>query len=355
MRNRVRPFPPSFRSLPVLIGLCQLLPGCDPGPAETAEFAEEDLETPESEESRAYDIDLVDVDPDDEDAPAPGPPLGPDGFTDGTKPVQIGAVSYWSWGAWPNQSAELDMGSASDRTCFLQGVTGSLEGQWQGTTASVDIGIGADNRWKLLVQAGPVEVLMGHAACIPKTLNRTFMSWAGNNENNQFNHKIVAPQVGPRSPFTQCFLTGVSGTDGWKSPTSVVVLKKENIWEAGTGMTPKWTLSGNLLWEQDNTSGGSASAVCVDFGQDVDPYDWQSAPGSFGAWGLLGDMTDRVCSVQTLQGNFAAIPFSWNDGARLVPTWTAWGASIQVFSSMAKKIAGECLTDIDLGGPFPIG
>ena len=247
------------------------------------------------------------------------------------------AMGYWSW---DNVAEPLDLGPASDRTCFLQGVTGQLEGEWKGPRASVSVRIEND-RWILEVSAGVGIGVRGHATCIDRTSNRKFMAWAGNSENNPFN-KTVEPTSGPRGPLTQCFLTSVTGTDGWKSPNSFVRLAREEVYENGQ-MVPKWTLSGDLLWEQDNTAGGSAGAVCVDIWQLTSSYGWHTWSGSAGETGFITPLSKTVCSVQRLVGNFAAAPLALNDGVRVFPSGNGWWS---VFSSTGKGIYGECLKDL---------
>lgn len=343
------------RLLGALTGACLLLPACDGEPAAEADTldavdGDDELEPPaiDGAEEDGGELEVSELEPEPDDDIVPDGPLELVDPADSDPALDVGAVSTWSWGTPGNSGPDLDMGPAHNRTCFLQGVTGELEGQWNGPSASVTVEIDpSDNHWKLRTRAGVGSGVMGHAACISNTFNRTFIEWHGDSEDNQFSHKAVYPPYGSRSPFTQCFLTSVTGTDGWKSPDSVVVLQRQNIWESG-GMVPKWTLGGGLLWEQDNTAGGSAKAVCVDIWQELTPYTWETSPGSTGTWDVLGTTANRVCSVQFLKGNFASDPLGWDDGVRLAPAWDSW----MVYSSSGKKIAGECLDNVSLGPVF---
>ncbi len=309
------------------------------------ELSDEDLDDSESVEglTSGGEVDVVQVeefDEDDDESPdwdADADSLAPDSVG----PLEIGAVSVWSWGTPGNSGADLDMGSTSGRTCFLTGVTGDLEGKWKGPSAGVWV-FKSGGRWKLRTRAGVGTGVMGHAACIPTDFNQVSLVWPGNSENS--NNKKVYPLSGPRSGFTQCFLTSVTGTDGWKSPNSWAGLKKENIWENGA-MTPKWTLSGNLLWEQDNTAGGGASAVCVDIWQTLTNWSWVPSSGSPPVTGNLGSTTNRVCSIHRLKGNLAAAPGGWLDGLRMFISGGNW----QVISQSGKAGWGECLNNIVWG------
>jgi len=288
----------------------------------------------------------VDDENDDESDDESDDDLDPTRGLDGLKleevePLEIGAISLWSWGTPGNNGAKLNMGSASDRTCFLLGVTGDLEGQWKGAVAGVYVKI-ENNQWKLYTRAGVGTGVMGHAACIPTTFNRTFVTWGGNSENSGANTKVY-PTNGPRG-FSQCFLSSVSGTDGWKSSSSWAGLRKQSIWENGE-MVPKWTLGGNLLWEQDNTAGGSAQAVCVDIWQSITGWSWIPWSGSPPVTGDLGTSTNRVCSLHRIGGNLAAAPDGWLDGLRIFLQGGNW----KVISQSGKYGYGECLNNIVWG------
>ena len=275
-------------------------------------------------------------DEDDEDDEDPELP-GSDELATDIEPQQIGVVSYWSWGTYGQSGPKLDMGDASDRTCFLIGVTGDLEGQWKGPLAGVWVDIDTDNHWKMYTRSGVGTGLMGHAACIPATYNREFIYWSGTSENNPWN-TTVYPQQGPRGLFTQCFLTSVTGTDGWKSPNSWAGVQRQDIYENGQ-MVPKWTLKGGLLWEQDNTAGGSAAAVCIDLWQSVWAWSHQPALGAGWTYGDFGTATDRTCGLQKLKGNFAAAPNGWWEGLRLYLSGGKW----KVVGINGKQGWGDCL------------
>lgn len=326
---------------------CDAEPEDDNDPA-LLELADEELDDvgPSAEGlTSGGEVDIVHVEGFDEDEQdEQDPDYDPDSDAlapDSVGPLEIGAVSVWSWGTPGNSGPDLDMGTTSGRTCFLIGVTGDLEGQWKGALAGVWV-LKSGNRWKLRTRAGVGTGVMGHAACIPTDFNQVSLSWPGNSENS--NNKKIYPQSGPRSGFTQCFLTSVTGTDGWKASSSWAGLKKENIWENGA-MTPKWTLSGSLLWEQDNTAGGSASAVCVDIWQSLTGWSWVPWSGSPPVTGNLGTTTNRVCSIHRLKGNLAAAPDGWLDGLRMFISGGNWN----VISQSGKSGWGECLNNIVWG------
>lgn len=327
--------------------------GCDVEP-EPGELAELELSDDEFDELGEFDpavdgftsggeVDVIQIeDLDDDDREDDEPNWDPESgmFAPDDRPQKIGAVSVWSWGTPGNNGPDLDMGPSAGRTCFLTGVTGDLEGKWKGPLAGVWV-FKSGGRWKLRTRAGVGTGVMGHAACIPTDYNQHTFSWPGNSENS--NNTKVYPASGPRG-LTQCFLTSVTGTDGWKSPNSWAGLKKQDIWENGA-MVPKWTLGGNLLWEQDNTAGGSAGAVCVDMWQIVSAWSWVPWSGSPPVTGDLGPTNNRVCSIHRLKGNLAAAPGGWLDGLRMF----IQGANWKVVSQSGKGGWGDCFSNIVWG------
>jgi len=76
----------------------------------------------------------------------------------------ISTLGYAWWGTPGNNGAAHDLGSDADRTCFLQGVTGSLKGAFFGDIARVEV-VQRDGRWWLQTKAGTgTGAIAGHAA-----------------------------------------------------------------------------------------------------------------------------------------------------------------------------------------------
>lgn len=250
----------------------------------------------------------------------------------------IASMGYASWGTPGNTGSPLDLGPDTDRTCFLQGVTGELQGAQYGTPASVRVFQNA-GRWWLQTKAGNGSGVMGHATCIPTTNRRQYLSWSGNTGSGTAYsvNKRWLPQDAVTG-ITECFLTEVSATVGFSSPDSFVTLNKERIWWGGVGFDT-WTLSGNMMRQQDNSAGGHAKAVCVDLWNTIDDYSWQSASGSSGITSAaIAPTSTHTCSITKLVGNFASNPQGWNDGVKLFIENGNW----KVFSSTGKRIEGSC-------------
>lgn len=268
-----------------------------------------------------------------------GPEYAPDrgeSLTAAGDPMAISGSGYWSWGTSGNYGAPLDLGTSTSRTCFLQGVTGELNGQWQGARAESRVYM-SGGRWWLRTRAGIGSGVMGHATCINTSANRRFLVWTGDNAEGPHNRWLKKNQV---NADTQCFLSEVHGTDGWKSSSSFVRVRRQTIYGDGAPYS-SWVIGGNLLWEQDNTAGGGATAVCVDVPQqNIGSYSWQSYQ-SAGATAYVTPEAGGVCGIQILSGNFGYAPLGWWSGVRLFPSNSWW----RVFSAGGKRIAGECLAD----------
>jgi hypothetical protein len=190
--------------------------------------------------------------------------------------------------------------------------------------------------WYIATGAGDGSGVRAYASCIPTANNRQYVSWPGNSVDYPASNKVVHL----RNANTYCFLHEVTGTSGWALTTSFVSLQRQQVLLNGV-WKDAWTLGGNLLTRQDGSAGGSASAVCVDIpSQQREAFDHQSPSGSSGVWATLDPTAGRACGIHQLVGLFASDPFGLGDGARLLPED---GGSWKVFSSSAKKIAGECI------------
>lgn len=234
----------------------------------------------------------------------------------------------------------IDLGPSSDRTCFLQGITGEFAGAQFGTPAQARVFV-SNGRWLFQTSAGNGSGVKGFATCIPVTTNRRFLGWPGNTsdgENKRFLSKDSMTSV------TQCFLTEVAATTGFQSFNAGVSLRGEMIAMQGTTFGT-WTLGGHLVLQQDGSAGGRATAVCLDLFGTVSPYSHESPEGSSGTEVTLAPLADEVCSVQRLVGHFAGDVFGINDGAKLFREDGNWKA----FSSFGKRIRGNCYGNFNFG------
>lgn len=267
-----------------------------------------------------------------------------DGAT-GEAAAAISAFGYVSLSPPGNDGASVDLGPDSDRTCFLQGVTGELKGAQGGTEGSVKVRR-QNGHWWLETHYGNGSGVKGYAACIPVTNNRQNIAWFGNTEDGPNTSFLPEESV---NASTQCFLTGVAATTGFMHEDAVVKLAKEHIFTADGGFD-SWVFRGWLVEEQDGSRGGHAEGVCVDFVSLYSLYTFQSASGSSGASTLLAPVSGNACGVTMLAGQFAAANHGVDDGAKIYPQIAVGGGQWRAFSSSAKTIQGYCHSDLAL--PF---
>lgn len=253
-------------------------------------------------------------------------------------PQQVGVISGWSWGTSGNNGPRKYLGSAATQTCFLQGITGELESDPDSSlTARAGVYIDPNNNeWYIETKAGVPTYwgeggsgVMAHVSCIANTTNRQMISWAGNANGTVDTLYSFAEDHGN----TRCFLTSVSGSVGWASPSAWTGLRQD----VRDG-EPTWELDGNLVQKTSGGSGGGSSAVCVDISFQYSPsYDYQ-APSNTGV-AQIGEVAGTTCAVHSLVGNFAANDsYGWNDGVRIIP----WVGSWYAYGNSSKRIKGEC-------------
>jgi len=267
-------------------------------------------------------------------------------------PREASPLGYWSWGTPGNNGQRLYLGSASNRTCFLQGITGELESAQNSASARAGVYIdNSNNQWYIETKAGVPEFwgeggdgVMAHATCIPNTTNRQFISWVGNSSSGSNTLYAFAEDHGN----TRCFLSAVSGTTGWASGSAWAGLRP------GTrDGEPTWELGGNLIEEADGSSGGGAAAVCVDISfQSTGSYSWQ-ASSTASAGQLTSSTVGQTCAIHSLTGNFAANTYGWSDGVRIFPSSSSSGDRWYLFGTLSKKVTGECYKNFSFWPSWP--
>jgi hypothetical protein len=253
--------------------------------------------------------------------------------------VQHEALVTNGYASW-SSSTPLSLGSDSDRTCFLQGVTGELKAERDGPRAGAQV-YRSGGKWWLKTAKGSGSGVMGHATCVPYVVGRKFLSWAGNTGNGS-HYSENKNWLGQASvtALTKCFLTEIEVTTGFESSASFVKLQREHIYWNGSDWD-SWTIGGNLTREPDNDAGGRAEAVCLEVINDTGYYSWTSGGNGATSSGFAPTST-HACGITQLTGKFASDAFGGiNDGVRIFPQDGQWRA----FASGGKRISGECYSN----------
>lgn len=246
-----------------------------------------------------------------------------DGTEDTTGDEALGEIEsslslarwFWSWGT--TAGPDVDIGPASDRTCFLAGAAGNLNAGWGwdngGSPSIAGVRI-SGGRWLLSGTGGRDEgnTVIGNpvnarAVCIGTTANRTMYSDGG--PGHFLNHKMY---LEPVKAGRTCMLARVSGYSGsWSSSSARVQLIQQN---------GSWYLeSANIVM---NAGIPRIDVVCVDLprGTWVGTGSWGAANPGSGTFPVLSEATAGVCGLTGISGPMKYN--EWDDGAML-----AWPAS----------------------------
>lgn len=229
-------------------------------------------------------------------------------------------LTYGDWSS-ANSPDSVDMGPDNDRTCFLTAVSGGLHADWKDNPAEISVKQ-INGRWRLYALRGGGAHVRGKAMCINKVANRGYLG---------FSHNGFYPTTGG-TPHRQCFITRVQGTTGWTYPNSYARIVK-----AGLAIDSDWQFFGNLPEDQDGSSGGMASAVCVDIPR-IAQVDYSFGNPAY-ELELMDGTSNSVCGFTGISGNFFGTPASegmeiWPDG-----TDNTW----KLKTSPGKLAHGSCI------------
>lgn len=212
----------------------------------------------------------------------------------------------YSWGV--TQSSGLDIGTSTNRTCFLTGITGNIqpaslsEGIGCSTATAVRVLTDASGEYSLYIQpSGCGKPLQGFARCVNSATGRTSeVTWMTGQ---------AAKLLGTVTARRRCFLTGVT--------TSTIFIDNQGVSHSGSGFN---TTSDSVQIWNDGTNwylGGSqsgavwANARCIDVNVDNGGWVWQAGnPGS--RKDPLTNAGGATCFLTGIGGGF--FRNDWNDG-----------------------------------------
>jgi len=233
---------------------------------------------------------------------------------------------------WGNNTEDLDLGSASDKTCFLSGVKGSLKAFPDGngspyTEARASVRIRADNHWWVETRRGNGPGVEASGNCVPLVGNRVFIATQG-----LYSGGSYSPSV-PALRQRQCYLTSVEAHgQGWSGNLTLGGPPGVEIRKEGSN----WVFRAYLVQNSNGENSGTAIAVCFDA--------WTT--GDFGAEAGSGVLTlplfsnggDKACGLSSLFGVFDQ---SWNHpGANVFPD-DSGGWSVELAPHM--RITTSCV------------
>ncbi|AGC48097.1 hypothetical protein MYSTI_06824 [Myxococcus stipitatus DSM 14675] len=174
------------------------------------------------------------------------------------------------------------IGSATNRTCFLSALGGSLQENPSNDGVRSFAGVNiSDDRWLIVVRQNADAALSTTARCVNTAANRTAeVSWS-NGE--------AAKVLGAVTADRRCFLTRVEASGAFNSTSEYV-----RVWNDGLN----WYLGGDLA------DAGGARAICVDIPESVG-NGWQLISGSGGqSTDLAYNPGGVACFLSGIGGRF---------------------------------------------------
>jgi hypothetical protein len=250
----------------------------------------------------------------------------------------------FSWGTTTDDIG-IDIGSQTNRTCFLSGVSGNLnDGDQQGfscgakgeeSMARVDDKYPATGHYWLMAHGGACEnnvnqkvwdnnPVNAEATCFWTAAGETETEWIGG-LNNDLPVALAELSTG-NSNVRQCFLNGLWGVGGaWNSGSNFARVRKVTTTD-NTHPTKGWYIEGNLPKAGDG-SHPRIEGRCVDF-----PSNTTLTPGSAPVievtktYTLTAGPGIKACALTGIQGAFNVN--SWTDGvlmnfpAKIDGNWT---------------------------------
>jgi hypothetical protein len=187
----------------------------------------------------------------------------------------------WHYHNTSTINQNFDIGSNTNRACFLTGVSGSLRGssqQWHGAV----IYEGTSNYTLRLSQHG--GKIHADVACVT--------TWAGRLKSKTWNNGDAPTKLGAVTSNRRCFLSGVQArADAFANLADTV-----RVWSDGAN----WWLGGDVPHDV------IASAMCVDIATDYGTWHY-TATGSgvvHEPLALSSNPVFKACGLRHLQGKF---------------------------------------------------
>ena len=225
-----------------------------------------------------------------------GAPVADEALAETEQAVGL-AGSYW-WGTTNNGNTTTNLGTATDRTCFLTGVQGNLKPTVAGNSSFVGLYI-YNGDWWVTVTHFNSKALSAGVQCISTDTNRTAeVTWTEGTA-----AKLLGAVTGQR----RCFLTRVESRGGFVTNADHV-----RVWNDGLN----WYLGGDL------SAAGGARARCVDVPTEHSGWHYIAGdPGGFTA-NMAYDPGGVACLLSGIGGHFTANSFTdgvsidYNSGTR---------------------------------------
>jgi hypothetical protein len=208
-----------------------------------------------------------------------------------------GTMNY-SWGDTKYSFAEI--GTATNRTCFLSGMTGNLGPFFAGGQTGVGVIVNAKGNYQLYVDATSGNPLQAFARCVSSAAGRTAeVTWSTGQ---------AAQVLAPVAPGRQCFLTAITTSNqyGGNDPMSYGFKTSADyvrVWRDSA----RWYVGGvqsGMVW---------ATARCMDVSQNLGNWEWIAGDPDTRKDKLALNPGGMTCLLTGIGGRFNLN--DWSDGA----------------------------------------
>jgi hypothetical protein len=203
-------------------------------------------------------------------------------------------TSIHTSGTFSTHGAVVNLGSDSDRTCFLRGVTGALLG-WNGYTYAESRArvYRSGGNWYAEAMEGYGTGVKTHYMCITNVANRISVNkplyW------NTTALTIANSATGNR----KCFISGLRAYEGFTN-----ALAYAEVIPNGSG---GYVVDGAMVEQTGqvypNNNGGSVDVTCVDVPSTY--YEWKTqTSGTY----QINNLAGVACGVERIRGQFSGAP-----------------------------------------------
>jgi hypothetical protein len=217
----------------------------------------------------------------------------------------------WNFTLADKKNNSIDMGTASNRTCFLSGMTGSLTilaAPNEPSQTGVFVTIDGNNEYRLSVQTNAGNRLTAYARCVNSAAGRTAEKTWHTGQAAQ-----ILADVDPAHPNRRCFLTAITnvGVGGGAGPTDAAGFSvwTDNVQVRSDGV--HWLIGGH---QSGAGSVAYGTARCIDVNGDLGSWQWGCGGQCTAQFPLSDDPGGAAtCLLTGIGGAFTAD--DWSDGA----------------------------------------
>lgn len=185
-------------------------------------------------------------------------------------------------------NCSFDLGTTTGRSCFLGGISGSLDDG----SATIFAAVGGIYRLSLI--HAPGQRIGATAVCVSPKTNAVTASWRGGQPATPINGTVTSSR--------RCFLTGISNVSGSVRGFDTASDYAE-VWKDPSG---QWFLGGSLSGGADSW----VSAVCLDLPVDQGIWGIVAGSGSTVGFNLAYNSNGVACGLKKLGGRFLTNSFS---------------------------------------------